>query len=387
MEGFFDESVCLCALNKVFGYTPKAGLALYRHAGSAGAVFRIPPAGLAQLLGPYADHAEQLGKEALRDAARELDETAACGARFIPFGAQDYPALLLECEDPPLGLYYKGGSPPEAVFDGRPAIAIVGTRKVTSYGREWCRRIVRALADTGEKPLIVSGLAYGTDGIAHIAALDYGLPTAGVMATGIDAVYPWQHRELARRIAQMPGCALLTDYPLRTAPVALNFIRRNRIIAGLCQATLVIESATRGGSLITARYANDYSRDVFALPGRIDDGRSAGCNRLIQEKMADIIADPESLAERLGLGRPKRRNRAELIGALRKRYGGTLPPDRLEILLETAATVRDRRDLTAEEIAARNGRSYTLVAEAAALLAADGIIEPDLLQRYSIPAK
>lgn len=103
--------------------------------------------------------------------------------------------------------------------------------------------------------------------------------------------------------------------------------------------------------------------------------------------MADIIADPESLAERLGLGRPKRRNRAELIGALRKRYGGTLPPDRLEILLETAATVRDRRDLTAEEIAARNGRSYTLVAEAAALLAADGIIEPDLLQRYSIPAK
>ena len=387
MEGFFDEKTCLCALNRVFGYVPQAGLALYRHAGSAAGVFRIQPRELAHLLGPYAAYAEHLGRDTLVASARELEETAGLGARFLPLGDAGYPALLTECPDPPLGLYFKGVSPPETVFDGRPAIAVVGTRKVTSYGREWCRRIVRALADTGEKPLIVSGLAYGVDGIAHIAALDYGLPTAGIMATGIDAVYPWQHRDLARRIAETPGCALLTDYPLRTSPVAINFIRRNRIIAGLCGATIVIESALKGGSLITARYANEYSRDVYALPGRIDDSRSAGCNRLLQERMADIIADPESLAERLGLGRPRTRNRSDFLGALRGRYAGTLPPDRLEILLETAATVRDRRDLTAEEIAAYNGRPYALVAEAAALLSADGIIEPDLLQRYSIPAK
>jgi DNA processing protein len=387
MEGFFDETTCLCALNRVFGYVPQAGLALYRHVGSAAGVFGLAPAELRRLLGSYGNYAVHLGRDALPQAARELAETDVLGARFLPICDGAYPPLLLECPDPPLGLYFRGTSPPEEVFDGRKAIAIVGTRKVTSYGREWCRRLVRTLAETGEKPLIVSGLAYGVDGIAHIAALDYGLPTAGIMATGIDDIYPWQHRDLASRIAGTPGCALLTDYPLRTSPVAINFIRRNRIIAGLCSATLVIETACKGGSLITARYANEYSRDVFALPGRIDDGRSSGCNRLIQDRMADIIADPESLAERLGLGRPRTRNREDFLTALRRYYGDSLPPEKLETVLETAATIRDRRDLTVEEIAGRNGRPYQAVAEAAALLEADGFIEADLLRRYSIPAK
>ncbi len=387
MEGFFDEATCLCALNRVFGFAPQTGLALCRHAGSAAAVFRIPAGELKRLLGPQGAFAERMGRDALETAARELDEVRAAGGRFIPLGSPAYPALLQECPDPPLGLYCRSATPAEELFGGRPVIAVVGTRKVTSYGREWCRRLVRALSEAEVKPLIVSGLAYGADGIAHISALDYGLPTIGIMATGIDSVYPWQHRELAARMAATPGCALLTDYPLRTAPVPLNFIRRNRIIAGLARATLVIETGLRGGSLITARYANDYARDVFALPGRIDDARSAGCNRLLRDRMADIIADPESLVEQLGLGRPGRGKRTDLVASLRQRYAGTLPPEQLELLLETAATVRDRRDLTAEDIAARNGRPYPAVAEIATLLLADGVFEADLLGRYAIHAK
>lgn len=387
MEGFFNVATCLCALNRIFGYVPQTGRALCEYAGSPQEVFRLPGEELRRLLGRQSDLAAEIGPQALVQAEKELEEVQRLGGRFVPISDPAYPALLKECQDPPLGLYFLSGTEPELLAGGRPALAVVGTRKVSSYGREWCRRLIRALADVEIKPLIVSGLAYGVDGIAHLAALDYGLPTAGVMATGIDSVYPWQHRDLAHRMTATPGSCLLTDYPLRTAPVALNFIRRNRIIAGLSRATLVVESGLKGGSLITARYANDYSRDVFALPGRIDDVHSAGCNRLIRDHMADIIADPEALVAQLGLGRAGRRKRTDLLADLRKRYAGTLPPETLELLLETAGTIRDRRDLTAEEIAAANGRSYRAVAEVTALLVADGIVESDLRQRCSIPAK
>ena len=255
------EKTALCALNKILGYVPAAGHLLLDHFGSASAVFVADDAARREALGPFRDYAAQLDASLLRWAAGELDRLGKDGFRFIGYGEDDYPALLAECEDPPLGLYYNASSPPTAVFGMRPCISVVGTRDLSPYGREWCRRLVLAMGEASVPPCIVSGLAFGADGIAHRTALECGLTTVGVMATGIEKVYPWQHTELAGQMIRTPGCAVVTDYPTGSAPVALNFIRRNRIIAGLSHATVVIESKTKGGSLITAKYACDYNRD------------------------------------------------------------------------------------------------------------------------------
>jgi DNA processing protein len=384
MEGFFDERTCLCALNRIFGYSPRTGRELCTAAGSARAVFSIPKEELVRMLGEEASLAEKVGPAALEAAVRELEGIARKGGRFLSIEDEGYPEILLECPDPPLGLYLRSESPPGLLFDFRPAVAVVGTRKVTPYGDAWCRRIVETLASVAVKPVIVSGLAFGTDRIAHETALRCGLPTIGVMATGIDDIYPWQHRPLAERMSQEEGCALLTDYPTGTAPVALNFMRRNRIIAGLARATVVIESGVKGGSLITARYANEYSRDVFALPGRLDDPFSAGCNNLIMNRMADIIADPDSLAERLGLTPVRPRRELLLKERIEDRFSTGCTPEERRFLLEIAGKIDANRGITAEGLAALTGRPYPEIVGAVTRLSAEGIVATDLLQRCSI---
>ena len=173
----------------------------------------------------------------------------------------------------------------------------------------------------------------------------------------------------------------MTDYPTGSAPVALNFIRRNRIIAGLSRATVVIESKTKGGSLITAKYACDYNRDVYALPGRADDVRSAGCNSLIRQRMADIVTDPEDLVERLGLGKTARRRKAGLEALLGRKYGTDSP------LIRLALTIKGHPGISLDEIVRETGWSWPEVQERAAILETDGFLETDLLRRCTIPAK
>jgi len=374
-----EERTALCALNKALGYQPAAGRGLVERFGSAANVFRQRPETLREALG--AELAAPLTPGLLAWAREELERIRDGGFRFIAFGEEDYPDLLAECPDPPLGLYVHACTPPAAVFSLRPCVAVVGTRDLSPYGREWCRKLVRAMAEATVSPCIVSGLAFGADGVAHRTALEGGLTTVGVMATGIEKVYPWQHTDLASQIADTPGCALVTDYPTGSSPVALNFIRRNRIIAGLSRATIVIESKTRGGSLITAKYACDYDRDVYALPGRAGDLRSAGCNSLIRQRMADIITDPEDLVERLGLGKPVRRRKAGLEALLTQKYGDGSPLVRLGLL------VKGRPGITLEEIARETGWGWPEVMERAGILETDGLLETDLLQRCTIPAK
>ena len=376
-----DERTALCALNRVFGFLPAVGHALLRHFGTAAAVFRTTTERLAEALGRYRDFAPQLDDALLAWAREETDRIFSGGFRFIGFGEEDYPGLLAECPDPPLGLYLNACSSPAEVFEMRPCVAVVGTRDLSPYGRDWCRRLIRAMAEADTQPCIVSGLAFGADAVAHRTALECGLPTVGVMATGIEKIYPWQHTDLAARIVQTPGCAVVTDYPTGTSPVALNFVRRNRIIAGLARATVVIETKTKGGSLITAKYANDYDRDVYALPGRADDIRSAGCNSLIRQRMADIVTDPEDLAERLGLGRPARRRKAGLEALLTHRYGPGSP------LSQMALLVKSRPGISLEEIARETGWAWHEVMERAGQLETDGFLETDLLRRCTIPAK
>ena len=385
MEGSsFSEKVALAALGSIFGYMPQVGLALYSYAGSALAAFSLPRDEKEKALSQYPGTAGLLNEETLERQEQELDRLQRQGARFIGMDEDDYPDALLECPDHPLGLYFKGGSPPGEVFGMRPAIAVVGTRNLTPYGREWTERIVRAISETPARPLIVSGLAFGADFIAHETALRNGLPSVGVMATGIDRIYPWQHQDLADRLCRESGCALLTDYPPGTSPVALNFMRRNRIIAGLCSATIVTESAIKGGSLITARYANDYSRDVYALPGRIGDARSEGCLRLIEERMADIITGTGSLVRKLSLGAPARRKPADAIRSAAVHY--RTDPD-AKRLLSVLGAVKEAKVLPMEELALRTGIPYGEAAGLAATLEADGFLETDLLQRCSINLK
>lgn len=375
------ETAAWCALNRVFGYEPMLGRRLAEAFGGAEAVFGQREETLREALGPRAELAERLREDTLRWAEEDLERTREEGGRFLPLGSGDYPELLAECPDPPLGLYFRGESSPAEVFGFRPCIAFVGTRDASPYGREWCRRLVGALEGAGTPPVIVSGLAFGIDGIAHATALECGLPTVGVMATGLDNVYPWQHRELSGRIVRSPGSALVTDYPRGSAPVALNFIRRNRIIAGLSRAVVVIESKSKGGSLITARYANEYDRDVYALPGRADDPRSRGCNSLIRYRMADLILSPEDLADRLGLQGKRRPAAQDLRTLLERRYGPGSTPVRLGL------AVKEHRGITREELAGISGIPLREVLGAIVTLESDGFIVTDLLGRCSILAK
>ena len=376
-----DELTALCALNKALGYVPAAGHALLVRFGAAAPVFTQKNGAVREALGNYRDFADQLDGKLLEWAEKELERIEEGGFRFIGFGDGDYPSLLAECEDPPLGLYFNAGSSPTAVFEMRPCISVVGTRDLSPYGRDWCRRLVLAMGEASVPPCIVSGLAFGADGIAHRTALECGLTTVGVMATGIEKVYPWQHTELAAQMVRTPGCAVVTDYPSGSSPVALNFIRRNRIIAGLSRATVVVESRTKGGSLITAKYACDYNRDVYALPGRADDVRSAGCNSLIRQRMADIITDPEDLVERLGLGKTARRRKAGLEAILGRKYGVDSP------LVKMGLLVKGHPGVTLEEIVRETGWSWPEVQERAAILETDGFLETDILRRCTIPAK
>lgn len=375
-----DETVALCALNKVFGYTPILAHKLISSYGSASAVFNGP----APEIPEHPELAEQITPSLLDWASRELAAVGDCGGRFIPIGDDDYPSALLECEDAPLGLYIKATSSPAEIFSMRPMVGIVGTRDVSPYGSICCKRIVAALADAPVKPCIVSGLAFGVDGIAHTSALEHGLTTIGVMATGIEKVYPWQHLDLARRIVDTSGSALVTDYPLSTSPVALNFVRRNRIIAGLASSVTVIETRKKGGSLMTARYACDYNRDVFAVPGRLDDVRSSGCNSLISSHMAEIVTSPEELVESLGL-QPKHRlrrdRRSAFARALEERYKGNT------IRCTVGLCVFDNPGAGFAEIAGLTSLPYPSVLESAGILEADGFITTDILQRCTVGGK
>ena len=228
--------------------------------------------------------------DVLQQADAEIEYSEKNKIRIITCYDSDYPERMKQCPDAPLVLYMRGN----ADLNAPKMIGIVGTRHATDYGMEMTANIVRDLADRGHQPVIVSGLAYGIDITAHRAALRAGVPTIGVVAHGLDMLYPAAHRQTAREM--MDNGALLTEFCSNTVADKPLFVRRNRIIAGTTDATIVVESGVTGGALITAEYANSYNRDVFAVPGRTDDIRSQGCNKLIKinkAHLAESAADIE----------------------------------------------------------------------------------------------
>ena len=377
-----DERASLCALNRIFGFEPKIALALIDAFGSGKALFSASEQEISEALGPFSKYKGKIRESAFESAAMELESLKAKGYGFSCLGERGYPPLLAECADSPLGLYFKGESLPEEVFSGDVRkVAVVGTRNITSYGKEWCRRIVEALSTVKDKPLIVSGLAIGVDTVAHKTALDSGLSTVGVMATGIDKVYPVRNKGLADEMSETEGCALVSDYPPGTDAMPLNFIRRNRIIAGICEATILVESKIKGGGMITARLASSYDREVFALPGRVDDPFSQGCNLLIRQNIAEPIGDLSTLSERLGLGKPAKKKEADFLKAVSDKYESEMDEAGLSLIKSIASLVKKRRGISMDEICQEKHLTFSTLSYYVNLLECDGFINVDLLQR------
>ena len=207
---------------------------------------------------------------------------------------KNYPHRLKECDDAPLVLFYKGN----ADLNTSRIISMVGTRRCTEYGREICRSFIKDLRTFDPHIVIVSGLAYGIDIASHQSALANHLNTVGVLAHGLDMIYPTKHRPVAVEMVKQGG--LLTEYMSRTNADKVNFVRRNRIVAGIADVTVVVESASKGGSLITAGIAESYHRDCFAFPGRVSDTSSAGCNALISQNKAGLIQSASDMIQQLG---------------------------------------------------------------------------------------
>ncbi len=236
---------------------------------------------------------------ALAEAEKELKFIEKNKIQTIFYTDNDYPYRLKFCDDSPILLYYRGN----INLNYSRIISIVGTRKITDYGKWICRKIIEELANY--QVLIVSGLAYGIDTAAHEAALEFNLPTIGVTAHGHDILYPASNKKLAAKMIENGG--VLTEFTSGSKPDRENFPKRNRIIAGLSDATLVIEAGSKGGALITADIANSYSRDVFAIPGRVNDLMSEGCNNLIRTNRAMSIQKAEHIVSAMNwdLSKPK----------------------------------------------------------------------------------
>lgn len=378
------EKSCHCALNRIFGFKPKIGLALISHFGSASEVFRTSAKELEALLGPHSGLTGMISSRATDEAAEELIRLEDMNIRFVGWNEDEYPTLLHECGDAPIGLYVKSTTQMGELWKPQKRIAVVGTRDITPYGREWCERTVSALSASPEKPVIVSGLALGTDICAHRTALENGLPTIACMATGPESVYPYRHRELAERMYSTPGCALVTDYPPGTAPLAIHFLRRNRIIAGLSDATILIESRIKGGGMMTSRLAFSYDRDVYALPGRIDDSCSQGCNMLIRSKIAEPVTSMSSLVDSLGLGSVSRGRKLSYEEIIYSAYCSRETTESISRLCHMIGIIRDERGISLDELSDRTGYGFGTTMHLAGLLETDGFISIDILQRCCI---
>ena len=257
---------------------------LVAYVGSAEGVFRERQQVLAKIPGIGEMLSREIVKqEVLKRAEKEILFIEKNEIHYSFFTDKDYPFRLKECLDSPALLFSKGNG---GLNDGK-FVGIVGMRNATEQGKENCKNLIADLAALRPNITIVSGLAYGVDICAHKSSLEFGVPTIGVLGHGLDRIYPAVHRSVASKMVDEG--LLLTEYLSGTNPDKPNFVQRNRIIASLCDAIVVIESGIKGGSLITATVANDYNRDVFAFPGRVTDESSAGCNALIKTNRAALV--------------------------------------------------------------------------------------------------
>ena len=311
-----QEIISAIALTRISYFSLAELLELFRRVGSAEEIVAHSQH-IRDLLPDASDRLTQAFTDigpALRYAESELRTAESMGVRPLVMGDDDYPSRLLECADAPLVLYYQGS----ASLNQKRVVSIVGTRRCTPYGQDLVRRFMSELRSLCPQVLVVSGLAYGIDICAHREALAQGYDTVGVVAHGLDDLYPPSHRLTADQMLKQGG--LLTEFPTCTRPDRLNFVRRNRIVAGLSDATLLVESAIRGGGLITTRIANDYGRDVFAFPGAVGAPYSEGCNDLIRRQGAGLITSAKHFVEAMGWQNDAQLSEAQAQGIERQLF-------------------------------------------------------------------
>lgn len=275
---------------------PKVGDVLIRqlisYCGSAEQVFQTPAAKLQKIPNIGKTLALNLqNKSVLEKAFKIVQEAEKQQVELLFYTDKKYPNRLKQLYDAPVLLYYKG----KADLNHTRTIAIVGTRQSTEYGKSITEEIIEDIKPFN--PLVISGLAYGIDIVAHKACLKNTVPTLGVMASGIDLIYPYQHKNVSVQMQELGG--IITEQTFETQPDPRFFPQRNRIIAGIADVTIVVEAAIKGGALITAEYANNYHRDVFAVPGQLGKSFSEGCNKLIKEKKAEIYTSIQDVVEAL----------------------------------------------------------------------------------------
>ncbi|MBC7605349.1 MAG: DNA-protecting protein DprA [Burkholderiales bacterium] len=306
-----EDLFYILALQKVEGVGDIVSKKLLSHFDNAASVFKASASQLASIGG--------IGSILLRNLKdKTIFQKAEAELKFIEknrinvsfFQDENYPDRLKHCLDGPLLLFSSGN----IQLHKRKIISIVGTRQITPYGSAFCQKLIEDLAPLN--PIIVSGFAYGVDIAAHQAALDNQLQTIGVVAHGLNQIYPKVHKKYVAKVEENGG--FMTEFWSSSNPDKENFVRRNRIVAGISEATIVIESADKGGSLITANMANDYNRDVFAVPGRISDKYSQGCNNLIKTQKANLIGSAADLIYQLNwdLETPKKAIQKQLFVSL-----------------------------------------------------------------------
>lgn len=277
-----DELIYKLALTLVPGVGSVNGKSLVAYCGGVQAVFMEKKRVLMKIPGIGEQTVNSLvNHNVFGRAEEELSFIQKNGITPLFYLDKNYPVRLKQCHDSPLLLYYKG----TANLNAPKIVAMVGTRKATEYGRDMCRKLIEGLRE--HNVLIVSGLAYGIDTWSHKASIETNLQTVGVLGHGLDRIYPFANRSLAEKMVEAGG--LLCEYMSNTTPDRENFPMRNRIIAGMSDAIVVVEAGLTGGALITAEIANSYNRDVFAVPGRIGDPHSEGCNKIIKINKAALI--------------------------------------------------------------------------------------------------
>lgn len=360
-----QETLYAVALTRINYFNVATSLQLYRKLGSATNIMEhrhdiraVLPDATPRLIKALKDISD-----AMRRAEKELEFDESHRIKPLVFNDDDYPQRLRECEDAPLVVYYRG----TADLNKQRIISVVGTRHCTVYGQEIISKFISQLKELCPDVLVVSGLAYGVDIQAHRNALKNGFETVGVLAHGLDYLYPTAHRDTATEMLKQGG--LLTEFMTSTNADKINFVRRNRIIAGTADATIVVESAAHGGGLITADIANSYGREVFAFPGNIGMPYSEGCNNLIRDNKAALITSAEDFVKTMGWEQDAKLKKAREKGIERQMF-----PELTDDETRIVKTLQHTNDLQANIISVKCGLPISTVASTLFNLELKGIV-------------
>lgn len=324
-----QELFYVMALTRLTNFNYQQALELYKTVGSAQLLYehRNEIGDIVKEASPTLMQALQNWDDAMKRADFELHYMQEHSIRGLVLGDDDYPQRLCECSDAPLVLYYKGNCD----LNQTKIVSIVGTRQMTVYGQDLIRHFVNDLKRHCSNMLIVSGLAYGVDICAHREALANGYETVGVLAHGLDQIYPYRHHETAAKMVNHGG--LLTEFMTQTNADKPNFVRRNRIVAGMADATVLVESAAKGGGLITCEIAQSYDRSVFAFPGNVGSEFSKGCNNMIRDNVAGLISNANDFVVAMGWQDEALRKQAMADGIERNLFPDLSPEEQKVVSL------------------------------------------------------